>query len=370
MSAEASWKAHDEKIKPYVWNHRLLSWGNTLVGLAALVWLLQSKRGLHAEWLLEYKFPSDFVVWLVYFWMLATLWEILSFPASLGHYRVERKFGLSRQSFGSWLFDKVKGWCLGGVIGFIVLSALYFCVHTFTAWWWALAATFLVAFSILMAQLAPVILIPLFFKLKPMEPSPLKERLLALCAKFGVEVKDVYHLGLGEKTEKGNAAFVGLGRTKRILIGDTLYEKYPVEEVEAVFAHELGHQVHNDLWKGIFFSTFWIYVSFFVAQLLCARFIFPGQETSVNRPYGMLLFFVVLTVVQMPVGVLQALFSRARERAADAFALEKIGAGAPLASALERLTFQNWGFFRPNALLEFLTYSHPAPWRRISRLRA
>lgn len=365
----AAWESHDQKVKPYVWNHRLLSWGNSLLGLAALVWILSSQRALHLEWWLGAMVEKDLTLWIAYFFLLAVLWELLSFPASLGHYRVEKRFGLSRQSLGSWLTDKVKGWALGATLGLFVLTVFYGCVQFFGSAWWFWTATFLVGFSIGLAQLAPVILIPIFFKLKPMEPSPLKDRLLSLCRKFGVEVKDVYHLGLGEKTEKGNAAFVGLGRTKRILIGDTLYEKYPVEEVEAVFAHELGHQVHQDLWKGIGFSTFWIYVTFFIAKNICESQWFLGQETSVRQPYGALLFFVVLSIVQAPTGVFQALFSRARERAADAFALEKIGAGGPLANALERLTFQNWGLFKPNPIVEFLSYSHPAPWRRIVRLR-
>lgn len=360
----ASWVEHDNRVRPYIWNHRLLAWGNTILGITFLYALFITYRALHLEWWLESSFESDYVVWLLYFTVVGISWQVLSFPASLGHHRIEVRHGLSKQSLLSWLWDQVKGLLVGAVLGAIVLSLLFLCVHSYSPLWWVMAGTGLVVFSVVLAQLAPVLLLPLFFKLKPMEEGDLKRQLLKLSSDYGVTVKDVYHLGLGAKTEKGNAAFTGIGRTKRILIGDTLYEKFPAEEVEAVFAHELGHQVNNDLWKGIFVSTFWIYVTFGVADWLCRMFLFPQFQTSPARPFGMLLFFVVLGVVQIPIGVFQAAYSRWREREADQFAL-KLGRGEKLGAALERLTFQNWGFFRPHALLEFWSYSHPAPWRRI-----
>jgi STE24 endopeptidase len=216
---------------------------------------------------------------------------------------------------------------------------------------------------VLLAQLAPL-LIPLFFKLKPMATSPLKEKLLSLCAGQGVKVEEVFHLGLGEKTEKGNAAFVGLGRTKKILIGDTLYEKYPEEQIEAVFAHELGHQVHNDIWKNIILSGLLTFVVFYVANALCQAWAFTYFDTSIDRPFGLFVFFALFSVCQFPTGLLMTAFSRQRERAADKFA-DNLNRSKPLAEALEALTIQNKGLFHPNPIVEFFKYSHPAPWRRI-----
>jgi len=360
----AAWAEHDQKVRPYVWSHRLVSWARLLLGLGFLVAGFTRKIFWSLQVQLEAWAPHPLVAWLAYFFVLGISWELISFPAGWASYRVERAFGLSKQTLGKWLVDQMKGWAVGAVLGVVVLTALFYTVRLFGDQWWLAAATFLVLFSILLAQLAPVLLLPLFFKLKPLPAGELKERLLALCLKFKVEVKEIYHLGMGEKTEKGNAAFTGLGRTKRILIGDTLYEKYPPEQVEAVFAHELGHQVHNDLWKGIGFSTFWIYLGFFVTQ-----WIFGGMSEEIARPLGMLIFFLVFSLVQIPVGALQAMYSRSRERAADRFAAETTGLGKPLADSLERLTFQNWGYFKPHPLVEFFTYSHPAPWRRITTLR-
>jgi len=292
---------------------------------------------------------------------------VVTLPFSLAHFRVEKHFKLSKQSFGSWIADQGKGIVLGAVLGAMALGLVYVSVLFFPLGWWVVCASLLILFSIVLAQLTPILLIPLFFKLKPMEEGTLKARLLALCERFGIDVKEVFHIGLGEKTEKGNAAFLGLGRTKRIVIGDTLYEKFPAEEVEAVFAHELGHQVHNDLWKGIGVSSFILYLCFGLANFAMVQTI--GHSPLAGSPYQMFLFFTVLSVIQMPFNVFQAAYSRAREWAADGFAQIRIGQGSELASALERLTYQNHGQFKPNAILEFLSFSHPAPWRRITTLR-
>jgi STE24 endopeptidase len=365
-----SWREHDRKIRPYVWTNRLISFGEGLVGLALVAVFIFGPLGRELDERLAALWVSGWLRTLAFFGLVALTWEALSFPFSLCGYHVEKRFGLSRQNLASWLVDQIKGVFLKLVLGAIALSLVRLTVATCGQWWWLACATLFFLFSIGLAQLAPVLLIPIFFKMKPMADGPLKQRLLGLCRQFQIQVSEVYHLGLGEKTEKGNAAFMGLGRTKRIVIGDTLYEKYAPEEVEAVFAHELGHQVHHDLWKGIGLSTGLLYLSFFAASWLAAAYAYPPLGTSVQSPYGLLVFFALFSLIQMPLGVLQAGYSRARERAADGFALNKVGLAASLADALEKLTIQNYGLFRPNPILEFLFASHPAPWRRITRMRS
>lgn len=356
MKLPESWIEHDRKVRPYVWSHRRLAIVQAALGLVALGLLWKFGAGLE-EALAAHL--SGYGLWLAYFGALGGAWSVVTFPFGVGHWRIERAYDLSRQPFRAWMADMVKALLVGGILGAIAMGAVYASVRLASEHWWLAAATLLVLFSILLAQLAPVLLIPIFYKLRPMEPGPLKTRLLDLCRQFDIDVKDVYHLGMREKTEKGNAAFTGLGRTKRILIGDTLYEAFPPEQVEAVFAHELGHQVHHDLWKGIGLSTLGIYASFFLASLL----------VEVDGPYAFLRFFIALLFIRLPAGVLESAYSRSRERAADRFADERLGKGSALADALERLTFQNFGFFKPRALLEFLSHSHPAPWRRIAALR-
>ena len=364
----AAWREHDLKVKPYVLRNRVLSWSEKVMGVGLFLVLLSQGffEGLEGYW--ASVIGNAYLVWLAFFGILAVGWEILTLPFSILAQAVEKQYQLSKQSWGAWAWDRVKGYLVGGVLGALVLFAVFFSftVYTVDAWW--VLALFLVLFSVLLAQLAPVLLIPIFLELKPMEDGPLKKRLLGLCEQFKIRVKDVYHLGMGAKTEKGNAAFMGLGATKRIVIGDTLYNKFSPEQVEAVFAHEVGHQVHHDLWKGLALSTAMMFLSFWVTQLILLNGVYAYYGVDFSRPVGAMLFFVVLSIVQTPVSVLQAAFSRWRERMADEFANQH-GMSLELASALERLTEQNFGLFIPNAFREWWGFSHPAPWRRILKLR-
>lgn len=365
----SAWLDHDKKVQPYVWSHRILSISKSLIALAFVSLLFVSGLAHDMELTIQSYWIDPFMVWLVYFALLGILWELISLPLDIGHYLIEKKYGLSKQNFRSWGWDRIKSYFIGGVIGFFALGALYFATRFDSLLWWFYAAILLIFFSIILAQLTPIVFIPLFYKLEPMGDGELKTRLLRLCESFRIDVKDVYHLGLGEKTEKGNAAFVGLGRTKRILIGDTLYKTYPPEQIEAVFGHELGHQVHHDLWKGIFISALFLILSFYLGDQICRAFLWPALGTDLYHPVGLLSFFVAFSFIQIPIGWLQVIYSRRREYLADQFASQTLKLTAPLADALERLTFQNWSPFRPHFLIEFFTYSHPAPAKRILDLR-
>jgi STE24 endopeptidase len=366
----ASWALHDRRVGPYVWSHRSVDWAQTILLVVVLVEGIRVRRLHLIEYLLVDKTGMEgFGLWVLYFFALAAAWTLITLPLKLASYGIDKKAGLSKQSLLSWFGDFAKGMVVGGILGTIVLFLLYSCVQVLGEHWWAGAAGLMAVFSVVLAAIAPVVLVPLFFKLEPLKDQALKTRLLDLCARFGVQVAEVYHLGLGAKTEKGNAAFLGLGKTKRIAIGDTIYEKYSKDEVEAVFAHELGHQVHNDIWRGIFLGVVILFLSFGVASWITDTWVHPWLHTSMRMPFGLFAFFIVVSVVQIPLGWLQAAFSRWREREADRFAAEKVGMSIPLASALEKLTLQNHSFFKPSPFLEMLTFSHPAPWRRITRLR-
>lgn len=363
-----NWLEHDRKVQSYVWSHRALGWIQSGLLLVLIVQGIRIRRLQLLEYVLLDNWHG-FSLWLLYFGILASVWTVTTLPLNIASYGVDRVTGLSKQTLASWFGDYFKGILLGAGLGTLVLGVFYLCVKAFAGYWWLAAAGFMSVFTVLLAAIAPVLLVPLFFKLEPLKDEALKQRLLALCSRFGVTVSEVYHLGLGAKTEKGNAAFLGLGKTKRIAIGDTIYEKYSPDEVEAVFAHELGHQVHNDIWRSIFIGIGSLFLSFGLAQWICTQWMFPRLFTSTEMPYGFLVFFVVQSVIQIPLSWAQAAHSRWREREADRFAAEQVGKNLPLASALEKLTVQNHSEFVPPFLLELFSYSHPAPWRRILTLR-
>lgn len=360
------WREHDAKIRPYRRWHKAIGWTQTLV---SLLWMVAWFRLGIASALDQIPLESRYLRWLVYFAVLGVSFEFWSLPFSIASQQVERRFGLSKQSWPSWWGDRIKALAVGTVLGAIVISLIFGCVSFAGAYWWVGAAIGFVLLSVILAQLAPVILLPLFIKLDPLPDGEVRSRILAMCQKHGVKIGEIYRLGLGAKTEKGNAAFMGLGRTKRIAIGDTILDKFTTEEVEAVFAHELGHQLHGDIWRGLALSTVLLLASFAISAPIAADWIDPWLGVGFGTASSIAIFAIVLGIVQIPVGIIQALHSRSRENAADVFAAKQPGLARPLGDALERLTLQNWGLFKPLPLIEFLTYSHPSPRRRINALR-
>ncbi len=369
MEIAASWKAHDERVGPYVRWHRSLASVRLFLGVAVVWGLLRGHFLIEFEQSLAAKGFQGFSLFLYFFGALGVGWEILTLPLSFGHYFIDKRFGVAKQSPAQWALDHLKGLLVGATLGLIVLLFTWYSATQLGAYWWVAFAAFFVLFSVVLAQLAPVLLLPLFFKLSPLPDGPLRSKLLELTASIGVAVREVYLLGLGAKTEKGNALFMGLGRTKRIAIGDTIYQKYPEDQVLAVFAHELGHQVHKDIWKGLCLSGMSLFATFGIADFFAAGYFLPRWFTFVGAPFGLFLYFILVALVAIPFGFLERLFSRWRENKADGFAANEMKMGEPLANALETLTFQNRSLFVPSGLREFFTYSHPAPWRRIHKLR-
>ena len=363
----AEWKAHDEKVRPYVRAHRTVGTLRTLFTVLAVWWVLASRILIGLEEMLTVSGYSGFLLFVLFFGIIGAVWEILTFPLSAASYWVDRRFGVSRQSIGSWLGDHAKGLAVGSALGLIVLLFIWFSVTNLGSYWWMALAAFSIFFSVVLAQLAPVLLLPLFFKMDPLPAGDLRQKLIDMSARFGISIQEVYLLGLGAKTEKGNAAFMGLGRTKRIAIGDTIYEKYPAEQVLAVFAHELGHMVHKDIWKGLALSAGMMLLTFGVANAVCESWLLPRWFTWIEAPFGLFLFFVTVSLVGIPLGVIERAYSRWRERLADGFAVN-LKMAKPLGDALEALTYQNKSYFLPNPVREFFLFSHPAPWRRILRL--
>jgi STE24 endopeptidase len=209
-----------------------------------------------------------------------------------------------------------------------------------------------------------VVLLPLFYKYKPLDRPELKARLLALAEKCGARVVDVFELQLSAKSKAANAALAGLGRTRRILLGDTLLNRYTEDEIEAVLAHELGHHVHSHLWKNIGAQTGIVFLGFFLA----GRFLGWGVSAYGFEDHADLAAFPLLAVTFVVLLPAVNSLSRQYEREADRFAAEVTGRPEALASALERLAEQNLADREPNPVAEFLFYSHPSIGRRVRAL--
>ncbi len=279
-----------------------------------------------------------------------------------------RRYGLLHQPFTGWLLDRAKAAVMSGVLGLAGVLVVYGLLRA-TPWWWLIAAAVFFVVGIGLAALFPVVIVPLFYRVTRLSDPALERRLLALAERAGVAAIGVWVLDQSRKSRTANAAVVGLGRTRRIILFDTLATGFHEDEVEAVLAHELGHHVHGDLRRGLVVQAALTLVTFGVAGALLDAGVrwwgLAGRADPAGLPWLGLIVMGV-GVIQMP---LANGFSRWIERQADDFALALTRDPAAFVGAMERLGALNLAERRPHRLKEFLLYSHPALDRRIARAR-
>ena len=261
----------------------------------------------------------------------------------------------------------MKGWLVGLVLGGLLAEIVFWMIRSEGPQWWLWAWAIFIVLSVVFAQLAPIVLFPIFYKFKPLENPELRERLVQLSARAGTQVRGVYEWKLSEKSKKANAALTGLGQTRRIILADTLLEKYSPDEIEAVLAHELGHHVHKHMMKsiavqvGITLLGFWL-VNLVLEYAIEQRHMFDSLADFANLPL-LVLVSTVLSFLLMP--ALNA-YSRFHERQADRYCFSAIASVEPFISAMNKLADQNLAERAPSRFVEVFFHSHPATSKRIA----
>lgn len=293
--------------------------------------------------------------------------KLLLLPlAWYGGYALEHRYGLSNETVAGWCWDETKSLGVSLTLGVPVFVVVYALLRALPDWWWLAAAGFLLVFGVVLTSLFPVVLLPLFYKSEPLADETLRGRLTALAERSGARVLGVYRLDLSAKTKKANAALAGLGRTKRILLGDTLLNGFAVDEIEVVLAHELAHYRHGDLWKLIAWNSVTTLVGLKAADVLVRawlpRYGFTGVADLGAFPL-LALALLGFGLVTMPVN---HAFGRWRERKADAGALALTGNPAGFIRAMQKLADQNLADAAPHPAIEFVLHDHPALARRIA----
>ena len=294
----------------------------------------------------------------------------LTFPLGLIRgYWLPKRFGLLHQPLGGWLMDRVKAALIGSALGLAAIEMVYALLALTPLWWLWTSAVFFVA-QVALAAVLPIWIAPLFYRLTPLADARLGERLLAVACRAGVEAIGVFVADQSRKSRTANAAVVGLGRTRRIVLFDTLLSDFPPEEIESVLAHELGHHVHGDVRRGLLVNGAVRLVTFWLAALALDAgvplFGLDGRADPAGLPW-LALVLMALTLVQLP---LANGFSRWLERRADDFALATTGDAPAFIAAMERLGRLNLAEPSPSRFRELVFYSHPALERRIARARA
>lgn len=296
-------------------------------------------------------------------------WRLLTLPLTwLGGYWLPRRYGLLHQPFSRWLWDGAKAAAIGGALS-LAGAELAYSLLRLTPWWWLLSAVAFFGVTVLLTLVAPVWLLPLFYRLVPLAEGPLRARLVALAARAGVPVLGVWVGDQSRKSRTANAAVTGLGRTRRIILFDTLLSEFTEDEVEAVLAHELAHHAHADMWRGLAAHGALTVATFWVADRLltagAARLGLAGPADLGGAPLvGLIVLGAGLVALPLTNG-----WSRRLERQADDFAVRVLGRPDAFIAAMERLARLNLAERSPHPLKETLLYSHPAIDRRIARAR-
>jgi len=331
-----------------------------------LLYLLISGSSIRIRQLAEAISESQWISIGIYTLIIMAILKAFDMPISFySGYWLEHRFGLSRQSLSGWTKDQLKGLGISIVLSVLAVEVLYKLIRAHGERWWVDTSLVFISFVIVVTNLAPVLLLPLFFKFKPIENPDLQNRLARLARRTNTRLCGIFEWSLGDKTRKANAAVVGWGNTRRIIVSDTLLENFSGEEIEVIMAHELCHHVKNHIWQGIALQSGLTFLGFYVAARvlspLTVSFGFRGTSDVANLP---LVALVMMTVSLLALPVVNS-FSRRLETAADLYALDTTGDALAFVSSMEKLADLNLANKAPNKLIEFIFYSHPSVEDRI-----
>jgi STE24 endopeptidase len=332
------------------------SWSGAAAGLASL---LEARRHSHAAVVAAITLA------------IGASQTLLTLPLDVvAGYVLPRRAGLLTQSLGSWLGDRAKALGIGGLLGLVAVEVVYGLLRWSPDRWWLWASGVLAAGVVLLAAVVPIWLVPLFYRVTPLADPALRARILALAARMGVRAAEVVVADFSRKGRVANAAVVGLGRTRRILVSDTLLREFPVEEVEVVLAHELGHHARSHVAKGLLLQSLLIVGALWTADRALRGGVGVLGLSGPADPAGLPLLAVVLTAVGLLTTPIVAAWSRRLEREADRVALDVSGAPDAFVAAMERLGRLNLAERRPGRLRELLFATHPSLEARIATGRA
>jgi STE24 endopeptidase len=341
---------------------------DTLAGAVyGMAWLFFGWAKALADWLRHYTI-HDWLLVLGFIVVFGGIAGLLELP--LGYYSgyiLPHRFGQSNQDFKSWLVDQGKNFLIGAPLGLLALELVYLALRLTGGWWWLWAGAGMLVFTVLLANLAPVLIMPLFNKFVPLgdEHAELAARLMKLADQAGTKVRGVYKYDMSKRTKAANAALTGLGSTRRIVLGDTLINEFSPDEIETVLAHELGHHVHKDIPVLLAFGTVMtlggLYLASLVLHWAAGFFGFAGPADIAGLPA----LGLVLGAFGLLTQPLDNAVSRWRESMADEYAIQSTGKKQAFASAFIRLANQNLGEVDPEKWVVFMFYDHPPLGERI-----
>ena len=315
-------------------------------------------------------FHNQYVLLIAFVVVTGVVSSIIFFPVNYyTDFYLEHKYNLSNQTFIKWILEGAKAILVSTIIGVPVLLLFFFVLNKYDNLWWLPFAIALFVISVILARIVPVIILPLFYKITPIENEELKTRIQNLAKNAGIKVENVYKFNMSKNTKKANAAFTGIGKSKRILLGDNLIDQYTSDEIETVIAHELGHYKRKHIIKNIIIGTVASFLTLFLISFFYSYSVTWFNFNSIKEIAALpllILWMLLIGLVQTPI---TNLLSRKFEYEADQYAILSTGKPTAFISTLEKLTEQNLGDKNPHPLIEWFFYSHPSIERRILAIR-
>ncbi len=308
---------------------------------------------------------------LIFFGALALLSGVLDIPFSLyGTFVIEKKYGFSTITARLWITDLIKGFLISAVLLGILLGAMlalvYYAEHTWWLWAWLVFS----AFQMLVLWLYPILIAPLFNKFEPVENEALRDAIISLMAKVGLKTGGVFQVDAGKRSKHTNAYFTGFGKTKRIVLYDTLLKSHSSEEILSVLAHEAGHWKKKHILKQlVFMETVSLALFYLVYRLIDWSLLYKTFGFAEKIPYvGLLLIAALFGPVLFFLTPIGAMLTRKFERQADDFCYDLVGTAMPMINALKRLAKDNLANLHPHPFYAWFYYSHPPLTERIAHL--
>ena len=360
-------RVRQEKAKEYARARRWLTFAE--LALAGILLLLLVFTGLSLRLTELFTLPAVPAA-TTYFVILMAAYGVLSAPLSYyGGFVLPHRYGLSIQKFTGWLGDRAKTGLLSLALGAGIIAVIYWFIISLPSLWWLLGWGVIVLLSLMLTNLAPIIIVPLFFKMKPLGNAELKLRLEQLAQRAETSFRGVYTIEMGSKGTTAYAALMGLGNTKRIALSDTLLQQYSVPEIEVVMAHELGHHLHKDVFRLLVVqSAIWL-IGFYGAGFALKVSVAPLGFSGISDIAALPLLMLIVATFSLLVAPLTNTYTRHLEAAADEYALRLTDNPRAFIDTMARLAGQNLSEIQPSRWVERLTYDHPSYHRRIEHAR-
>ncbi len=354
-----------KKAREYSRIRRRLSFSEMGLSLALLLLLIFT--GVSHWFTGLFNWPVVAVA-VIFFLVLIVAYEILTSPLSYySGFTLPHRYGISTQKLRSWLGDLAKGGSIGLVFGAAAVAIGYWFLLNFPGFWWLLAWGLMIVVTIIMSIVAPVILVPLFYKVRPLADLELKSRLERLAKKAGADVHGIFTLDFSSKGTTANAALMGMGRTRRIVISDTLIQQYSTSEIETVTAHEIGHHLHRDIYRLFVVQSAVYLIGLKIIDAILKAVVIPLGFNGIADPATLPLILLLFGVFSMLISPLVNAYSRHVESQADGYSLNLTDDPEAFIDAMTRLANQNLSIAYPSQWEELLFYDHPGYNRRVEQ---